>query len=156
MGAVTYPEPAVADEINTHFIPLQINVTEPSAAPIVQRFRQVWTPDLRVLASDGYELYSWNGYLPPFEFLPQLMVPHAHAHMRMQNNETAVDIYYDALSRFPTSHFAPEAQYFIAVAKYKGSQEPSDLVDTWKLLQSRYPYSIWRVKQSQTEQSVAW
>ena len=60
-------------------------------------------------------------------------------------------VYEEALRRFPTSTAAPEAQYFLAVSKYKASHESSDLLGGWKEPQDRYPDSIWRVKQSFTE-----
>ena len=55
------------------------------------------------------------------------------------------------LGAFPTSFVAPEAQYYLAVSKYKASHEGADLIGGWKQLQARFPDSIWRVKQSFTE-----
>src|SRR6266849_5291961 len=112
MSTVTYSEPAVATTIDRCFVPVQIDVTQDASKPLVERFRQVWTPDLRVLASDGFELDHWNGYLPPFEFLPQLLVGLAHARLRSHDEPGAAAIYHDVLQRFPTSYVAPEAQYF--------------------------------------------
>ena len=132
------PEAAVATAITEYFVPLQVQTQDGSGAAIVERYRQVWTLDLRVLAADGYELYRWNGYLPPAEFLPQLLAARAHALLRLQD-EPAVAAYEEVLRRFPTSAIAPEAQYF------------SDLSRNWKRLQTRYPDSIWRIKQSFTE-----
>ena len=151
MDAVTYPEPAVATAIADYFVPMQVNTLDGSGTAIVERFRQVWTPDLRVLAADGYELYRWNGYLPPAEFLPQLLAARAHALLRLHDEPGAVRAYAEVLRRFPTSAIAPEAQYFQAVATYKHTHEGSDLRATWQKLQTRYPDSIWRIKQSFTE-----
>ena len=64
----------------------------------------------------------------------------------------AAALYDDVLRRFPTSAVAPEAQYFLAVAKYKASHQADDLRGGWRRLQSRFPDGIWRVKQSFTEQ----
>ncbi len=151
MGAVTYPEPSVADAIHDRFVPIQINVGEHSSKPLLECYHQFWTPDFRILDSDGVELYRWNGYLPPFEFLAQLLAAQAHAYLRLQNNSGAAEIYQDLLERFPTSAIAPEAQYFLAVSKYKASGQPPDLMDNWKRLQRRYPNSVWRIKQSFVE-----
>ncbi len=149
---MTYPEQAVAETISANFVPVQINTQEESGKPIVQRFRQIWTPDLRVLAPDGYELYRWNGYLPPYEFLPQLLAAQAHAYLRMNELERAAGLYDEVVRRFSTSACAPEAQYYGTVARYKASHESSDLMRGWQRLQDRYPNSIWRLKQSFTEQ----
>ena len=145
---MTYSEAAVADTISTHFVPLQVNVQEEEARSMVESFYQAWTPDLRVLSSHGVELYRWNGYLSPFEFLPQLLVAQAHACLRLQDPGGAAALYRDVLDRFPTSAVAPEAQYFLAVSLYKASHEASDLLNHWRQLQTQYPESVWRLKQS--------
>ena len=153
LGAVTYRESTVADTINERFAPVQVNTLEESTQPMIERYRQAWTPDVRVLAPDGYELYRWNGYLPPFEFVPQLLVAQAQALLRLGNLDRAASVYEEVLRRFPTSAVAAEAQYYLGVAKYKASHEPNDLAGSWDQLQSRYPESIWRTKQSFTESS---
>ena len=151
MERVTYPEPAVAGTINNSYIALQINTKESAAKPIVERYRQVWTPDLRMLDADGFEYYRWNGYLPPFEFLPQLLVSEAHARLRQKKVEIAADLYNEVVERFPTSRVAAEAAYYAAVADYRTSQDSADLMKGWEKLRSRYPSSDWRLKQSMTE-----
>lgn len=152
MERVTYPEPAVAGTINDSYIPLQINTKEESAKPVVERFRQVWTPDLRILDADGFEYYRWNGYLPPFEFLPQLLVAEAHARLRQKNVQAAAELYNDVVERFPTSPIAPEAAYYAAVANYRASKDSADLMKGWEKLRSRYPGSDWRLKQTMVEE----
>jgi hypothetical protein len=149
---VTYSDAQVIDTITARFVPMQINTQEAAGLPLVQRFAQVWTPDLRVVSPDGVDLYRWNGYLPPAEFVPQLLVAQAQTLLRLQDEPGAAAIYREVLERFPTSAVAPEAQYFFAVSAYKHSHNASDLLDNWRRLQTRYPDSIWRVKQSFTEQ----
>ena len=148
---MTYPEIAVAETINKNYIPLQINTKEADAKPVVERFRQVWTPDLRILDADGYEYYRWNGYLPPFEFLPQMLVAEAHARLRQKNVQDAADIYNEVVERFPTSRAAPEAAYYAAVANYRVSENSADLMKGWETLRRRYPQSVWRLKQTMVE-----
>lgn len=148
MGAVTYQEPAVADLVNQRFVPVQVNTQDGTSAKLIKRFRQVWTPDIRVLGPDGFDYYHWNGYLPPSEFLPQLLVGQAMAYLRQEQDEQAAHLYEEALRRFPTSAVAPEAQYYLAVSKYRRSHEASDLLGGWHKVQSRYPQTIWRAKQS--------
>jgi hypothetical protein len=142
----------VIDTINARFVPMQINTQETAGLPMVQRFSQVWTPDLRVVSPDGVDLYRWNGYLPPAEFVPQLLVAQAQTLLRLHDEPGAAAVYREVLERFPTSAVAPEAQYFFAVAAYKHSHNASDLLDNWRRLQTRYPDSIWRVKQSFLEE----
>jgi hypothetical protein len=151
MGAVTYPEPAVGETISQRFIPVQINTQDGAGAEVIDRYRQVWTPDLRVLGADGFEYDGWNGYLPPFEFIPRLLLGQGHALLRQRRDLEAADIFDDVLRRFPTSHAAPEAAYYLAVARYRHSHDASDLLGNWEQLRLRYPESVWRLKQSMLE-----
>ena len=152
MSAVTYSDAQVIAIITVRFVPVQINTQEAAGQPLVQRFYQVWTPDLRVLSPNGVDLYHWNGYLPPAEFVPQLLVAQAQTLLRLHDEPGAAAVYREVLERFPTSAVAPEAQYFFAVSAYKHSHNASDLLDNWRRLQTRYPDSIWRVKQSFIEE----
>jgi hypothetical protein len=151
MGAVTYPEAAVAETITRQFVPVQVNTQDGSGTEIIARYRQVWTPDLRVLGPDGFEYHAWNGYLPPYEFLPRLLVGQAHALLRQDRDADAAQVLDDVLRRFPSSHAAPEAAYYLAVARYRHSHQPEDLLGNWERLRHRYPGSVWRVKQSMVE-----
>jgi len=151
MGAVTYPEVAVGETISQRFIPVQINTQNGTGAEVIDRYRQVWTPDLRVVGADGFEYHGWNGYLPPFEFIPRLLVGQGHALLRQRRDSEAADTFEDVLRRFPTSHAASEAAYYLAVARYRHSHQAPDLLGNWEQLRLRYPGSVWRLKQSMVE-----
>ena len=47
MDAVTYPNPAVEQYLQEHFIPVQVNVAE--TPEVMERFNTPWTPTLIVL-----------------------------------------------------------------------------------------------------------
>lgn len=142
------------ETINRFFVPVQANTQADDGKMLVAKYRQAWTPDIRVLGVDGFEYAAWIGYLPPAEYVPQLLVARATALLRMQENVAAADAYSEVLDRFPTSQAAPEAAYFFAVSKYKESHEPADLRGRhgWHRLQTRYPESTWRLRQSWTEE----
>jgi hypothetical protein len=148
---VTYPQAAVVEAIGSRFVACQINTQEEANAGLVHHFRQAWTPDLRVLDPEGVELYRWNGYLPPYEFLAQLLVAEAQAWLRLGDNQRAASAFAGVLDLFPTAACAPEAQYFLGVARYKDSHEGRDLVGAWHQLRGRYPESTWRLRQSFSE-----
>ena len=92
MSAVTYSDPQVIDTINARFVPMQINTQEAAGLPLVQRFYQVWTPDLRVVAPEGGSL-PLERLLPPAEFLPQLLVAQAYACLRLHDEPGAAAVY---------------------------------------------------------------
>lgn len=144
---MTYPDAEVADTINQHFVPVQINTQEDGNKQVVERFRQIWTPDVRIVGSDGFDYYQWNGYLPPFEYLPQLLAGKARALLRCHDEDGAANTYHDVVRRFPTSAVAPEALYYLAVSRYKASGQGKDLAAGWHQLQNQYPDSRWRIKQ---------
>jgi tetratricopeptide (TPR) repeat protein len=148
---VTYPTQAVADTIDDNFVPVQVNTQDGSGASLVERYRQVWTPDLRVLDTDGFELYRWNGYLPPYEYLPQLLVGLGQAYLRKHDEARAAATFEQVIREYPTSAAAPEAEYYYAVSMYKHSHQPDDLMGNWDRLRRDHPESTWRVRQSFSE-----
>ena len=97
------------------------------------------------------QYYRWNGYLPPFEFLPQMLVAEAHARLRQKKVEAAAAVYNKVVERSPTSRVAPEAAYFAAVANFRTSENPEELENGWQKLGSFYPSSDWRLKQTMVE-----
>ena len=112
-----YPDATVVATINTHFVAVQVDTTNDANLPIVERFRQIWTPDLRILAADGYELDAFQGYWSPAEFTPRLLLGRARALARLQREPDAEAAYEEILQRFPRSFVAPEAAYWRAVKR---------------------------------------
>jgi hypothetical protein len=72
----------------------------------------------------------------------------------MHDEPRAAEVFSEVLRRFPTSHAAPEAEYYQAVARYKTSHQPADLrgPQGWRRLRARYPASVWRLKQLWSEE----
>ena len=145
---MTYPEIAVREAIERLTIPLQIDNSVEGNHKVLDRYRHVWTPDLRVLDVDGTELYRWNGYLPPAEFTPRLLAGVAHARLRRKEYDAAKLLYDEILRRFPTALVAAEAQYFLGVSAYRASHSSNELLHAWHDLEKSHPESEWTVKQN--------
>lgn len=145
---MTYPETPVREAIERLTVPLQLDNTADASQAVLDRYRHVWTPDLRILDTDGTELYRWNGYLPPYEFAPQLIAAVAHARLRRKEYDAAKALYEEALRRFPTALIAAEAQYYVGVSAYRASHNANDLLHAWHELEKSYPQSDWTVKQN--------
>jgi TolA-binding protein len=145
---VTYPEAPVREAIERLAVPFQIDNTADASQPVLERYRHVWTPDLRVLDTDGTELYRWNGYLPPFEFAAQFIAAFAHARLRRKEYDKAQALYEEVLRRFPTSLVAAEAHYYVGVSAYRATHAQGDLLKAWHELEKSHPQSEWTVKQN--------
>ena len=145
---MSYPEVPVREAIERLTVPFQLDNTADANQPVLDRYRHVWTPDLRVLDVDGTELYRWGGYLPPAEFAPQLIAAVAHARLRRKEYDQAKALYEEVLRRFPTALVAAEARYFLGVSGYRATHNQSDLLHAWHDLEKSHPESEWTVKQN--------
>jgi hypothetical protein len=145
---VTYPQAPVEQLIMNYTIPVQVDNSQPSNAAVVQRFHHIWTPDLLVLDSDLNELYRWDGYLPPEEFMARTIAGLARARLRRREFKQAEEHYVDVLRRFPTTFAAPEANYYLGVTRYRADPDGNELLHQWSILRSKYPASEYRLKQS--------
>jgi TolA-binding protein len=138
----------VIDALLEYAIPVQIDNSQKETQQLLHRLRHIWTPDCRVLNHNGEELYRWEGFLPPAEFAPRMLFGFGIAYLREKRYDVAETLLEDVLRRFSTSFAAPEAQYYLGVARYRRDPESDELLDEWAQLRSRYPDSEQRVKQS--------
>jgi TolA-binding protein len=145
---VTYPQPSVQEAIINNAVPVQIDNSQPHNAQLLERIHHIWTPDIRILTDDGFELYRWDGFLPPPEFIPRALCGFAYANLRLRRFKEAEALYVDVLTCFSTSYAAPEAQYYLGVTRYRADPNSNELLTQWHHLTSRYPSSEYRVKQS--------
>ncbi len=145
---MTYPQTLVAQAIAQYAVPLQIDNSKSENNQLLHRIHHIWTPDVRILHYDGFELYRWDGFLPPSEFVARLECAVGMAYLRLKRFDDAEKAYVDVLTRFSTSYAAPEAQYYLGVTRYRRDPDSDDLLNQWAQLRARYPASEYRVKQS--------
>ena len=70
MSAVTYSDDFVAEMLNRHFVPVQVNFEK--ASKLVEQYRAIWTPNLNVIDGRERRVFHVEGWLPPAEFLAML------------------------------------------------------------------------------------
>lgn len=145
---MTYPQPPVVETILAHGVPLQFDNSNSANNKFLHSIHHIWTPDIRILNHDGYELYRWDGFLPPPEFMARALCGFGMAYLRLKRFDRAEAVYVDVLKRFSTTYAAPEAQYYLGVARYRRDPQSDELLTQWANLRSRYPDSEYRVKQS--------
>ena len=145
---MTYPQVPVAEAILAHSIPVQVDNSNPENNRFLHDIHHIWTPDIRILYHDGFELYRWDGFLPPPEFVARTLCGFGFSYLRLKRFDQAEAAYLDVLQRFSTTYAAPEAQYYLGVSRYRRDPDSDELLTQWANLRSRYPSSEYRVKQS--------
>jgi hypothetical protein len=141
---VTYPDNQVAEMLNTHFIPVQVDIEKASA--LADRFQALWTPNLNVVDGNGRCVHQVLGWLPPGEFCAMLQIGRGYHALFGKRFAEAAPLFGEVGDRFPDSIYAPEAMYFHGVGRYLASHAVDDLKAGWTELQSRYPQSAWALK----------
>jgi TolA-binding protein len=118
-------------------VPVQVNIKD--VPQLVQKYRAIWTPSLNVVDGEENQIYRVEGWLPPSEYAPMLLVAKGHFMFRAKRYDGAIPCFQNVMARFPRSAFAPEAQYYIGVCEHTQNQDPGRLAKVWKQLQTMYP-----------------
>jgi len=145
MDAVTYPNPAVIEFIQTHMVPLQVAY---DAQPLATEFNVKWTPTLVTLDPDGKEHHRTVGFLSPEELIPSLMLGMAKCDFDRERFAEAISGMEEVLAKYPKSDSAPEAIYLRGVSRYKSTHDAKHLKEAYETLQQEYPSSEWTKRSS--------
>ena len=113
---------------------------------LVKRYAVKWTPTVIILDSDGDEHHRFVGYLPPEDFIAQIILGKGKVEFDLGRFEQAMQCFQEILVRYSKADAAPEAQYYLGVAKYKASHDPKELKLGLEVLQKDYPNSEWTKK----------
>jgi len=134
----------MAGFINENFIPISVHIKENPAG--FHRFDSVWTPTALILDENGKERHRIEGYLPKDEFAAQLLLGVARVAFMQKKWKDAEALYSQILNDYPKSTAAPEAVYWKAVSHYKATNDHTVLGEVPKILQQKYPNSVWAKK----------
>lgn len=126
--------------------PVMINVD--GSKDIVKKYRVEWTPTFVITDEKGEELDRWVGYLPPEDFIPQLMLSTALADFHLGRLDDAISEFEQLIEQYPKSEFVPEAEYFLGVSKFKKEGDMTVLADICATLSEKHPDSVWAKKGS--------
>jgi len=113
---------------------------------MVKRYSIKWTPTIIVLDADGDEHHRFIGFLPPEDFIAQIILGKGKAEFDLDHFDQAIQCFQEVLNRYPKTGGAPEAQYYLGVARYKASRDPKELKLGLEVLQREYPSSEWTKK----------
>ena len=121
-------------------VPLQVLYDH---KPLSVDFDVQWTPTLITLDTDGKEHHRTIGFLSPEDLIPSLLLGMGKSHFDRGEFAKAISI----LERLPADHAdsgsAPEAIFFLGVARYKNTDDPGPLREAYDKLSSEYPDSEW-------------
>lgn len=143
MGAVSYPESKTSDFIRNNFVPVQLKY---DAKPESDIYNVRWTPTILILDWDGHEHHRSMGFLPPDDFVPELMLGLGKTGFDYDSFDLAIDCFNRILEEYPHSKVAPEAFYMRGVSLYKKTEDAKPLKEAYEGLHDRYPGSEWAEK----------
>jgi len=141
MDTVTYPNNDVQQFLRDYFCPVRLDIHR--AVAEVERRNVNRTPMLLVLDDHGMEQHRIVGYQRPKDFRAEAGLGLAKAAIAQKDWENAVAHLREVASHFSDTWTAPEAQYWLGVARYKGEGKPDGLTAEWSSLLDRWPDSPW-------------
>jgi hypothetical protein len=141
MDTVTYPDHHVAHFIEEHFIPARVEVKKDPQ--LMKEYYVAWTPTIVLTNERGTVHYRVEGFLQPRDFVARLSLGAGRYHLDRQKFDQAAGRYEEVAARHPGTNVGAEALYWLGVARYKQSHDPSQLRAAWQRLGNAYPDSEW-------------
>ncbi|HLB25282.1 MAG TPA: thioredoxin fold domain-containing protein [Nitrospirota bacterium] len=142
----TLTKMSVIDKISEDFVPVLIETSE--RPKDVELYNVLWTPTFIVADETGMETDRWEGYLPEDDYLGHLEFAHARVALKKEHYKDAERLLSGIVLKYPLSEFAPQASYYLGVARYRETKDPSQLTKAYEDLRSAYPGSVWSIKAS--------
>lgn len=136
----------MAEFIARELIPVKIHIKEQPA--VFERFGVQWTPTLVMFDARGKEVYRFEGFLPPPDFLSHLQLGLAKAAFARKDFAGAEHQFRSIVDQLPDAAAAAEALYWTGVSKYKASGDAAALKETAAQFEQRYRDSEWAKKAS--------
>src|SRR5512143_1839318 len=142
----TLTKMSVQASINENFVPVLFEVSEREKE--AQLYNIDWTPTFIVADESGLEMMRWEGYLPEDDYLGYLNFALARYSLKKGDHVLAERRFDEVIMKYPLSDLAPKAYYYRGIAKFKGSNDSSWLIDAYDNLKEKYPDSQWTLKAS--------
>jgi thioredoxin-related protein len=143
MDAVTYPNEGVVQFVNGNVIPVRILYNH---QPLSSQFKVKWTPTLILLDAEGNEVYRNEGFLPPDSLIPALILGIGKLELQRGDYTKATSHFSNIVSKYSESEEAPEAVYFLGVARFKTTHDLKAMKEAYENLKGKYPNNSWTRK----------
>ncbi len=146
MDTVVYPQPAVSEYVERHFVPIKLNLSDDAEAAQARELVPLWTPTFIIGDGRGREVHREIGYLPAEDFLPMLTLARAKGLFATARGDEAVQVLDEAIERYQQGGFAAELLYWRALVGYSVTHEREQLQHYWGRLRQAFPDSTWTVR----------
>jgi tetratricopeptide (TPR) repeat protein len=145
-----WPDERVARFVAENFIPARVHVKDDAALfqKYGEKYAAQWTPTILELDPEGVERHRIEGFLPADDFLGQLMLGLGKIYFQEQKWADAQKTFRKVYEELPESDAAPEALYWVGVARYKETGDPTALKETARAFSTRYTDTSWAKKAS--------
>jgi len=140
---VTYPNAAVAEHVNAHFVPTRLVGAD--HRDLSKAYNVRWFPALIVTDATGRAVHQQIGYLPPDDLIAELDYGRAIFAMGTKDYATA-NALFDALSADPATERGPEAAYWWGISRMRETKTTEASFDPWRRITERWPTSQWARK----------
>jgi hypothetical protein len=149
---VTYSSPEVQAFIAQHFIPVRVMLNRTEDQQHFRAYQVVWTPTIVITDRRGVAHYHAPGYLPPDLFLSMANIGLARSMIAWARYDEAAK-HLATVAHDEGSSLAPEALYWLGVARYLKERRRAPMMEAWNKLKADYPTSVWaaRVPPNQEE-----
>lgn len=142
--AETLENERVVSVVEREFAPVKIDVEENKE--MAERYHVDWTPAFIITDENGRELERFVGYLPPEEFIEQMLLSKGLAAFHINRYAEAIGEFEELVEEFPDSDLVPEAEYYLGAASYKHTGSTDVFGDACEMLTRTHPESIWTKK----------
>jgi hypothetical protein len=136
----------VSQFVTENLVPVKIHIKENRDQ--FRRFTAKWTPTLMIVDETGKEYWRTEGWLPPHDFLAQLMIGLGRALFLRNKPKEAEAFFAQVADHFADTDFGAEAEYWRAVSQYRATADHKFLDAVAPLLEQKYPYSNWTKRAS--------
>ena len=144
MDAVTYPDAAVQEMLQAHFVPIKLQMQQ--HGDHIRQFTPLWTPTLIVQDGRGREMHRETGFLPPEDFLPMLALGYAKGMFATGHGQEGLRALDAAINRHGDGEFTPQLLYWRACLGYQTNHDRGELNTWWGRLHRQFPDSTWTVR----------
>jgi hypothetical protein len=143
MNTGPYSDEKVQNYLGEQFVSVRSQCFWDKRTELMKQFDIAWTPTLLVHDATGKEHHRVVGFVPSEDFLAHLKLGKGKMFFNRFRFAEAVEALSAALEQHPDAGPAPEAIFFLGVAKYWKTHDPKGLRWAYDTLVARFPQSEW-------------